>query len=825
MATSNEKQVQLKRETLLNDEAVLEEVFPKTMTDAVIDTNSGLKLSEVIDTILTAINNKVSRNVNSVNGRSGVVLLDASDVGLGNVDNVSTADIKAWIINYVADQFHGKRLILKDYFSQIQPLIDSNNDEYDGVPFVCEHLNESNPNDQTMVIGCIYKENDRLLEEHKAFDFGGGTGVGRIEYGQNNLPLGEYFNIYEEPNRNRALGLYSTAKGNRNTTSGESSMVIGGSNTIGAKGTATFVSGTENNVNGYEAGIVFGSNNNVTGVTGGSGSIMGGHANTDTSDGDNNIISGTSNELKRYDDPNASPSSCNIIIGKDNICKSIDYSIISGHGNEVSSNGTSEERFSISSCITGAHNKIFQSYNNLISGYYNEIETSSEGFMCGDLNKCSGCQMSYIGGDHNTALNTNKSFVGGEQTVSNAVNNGFVLGYKVEGHGDNVFIVGTSSNGFNPETLPDSSIRYNGIGNMTVPDMIIAHKDTPFSIAYGANSFVAGKDNLGLGTCSFTIGEKNINQSEISFVCGKNNRAYGVEGIIVMGTNNDICGNWSQGSGIRNCTSGHVATVLGAFNNAENYTTAIGVGSTSEYIYYDGNPDVSFVDYDRDLEMKFNSSLSDFIIEPPDKETAKGPTPQTYMIRGSNYIELPLPLVMSPIRFRELKMRITYKGNTWENNSVSAAFIYPDEDHPGFFRWNNDRKVILISQSVITQLNFQTHSKTSPDIPDYDLAGINLREAEFEITVSFDPNPAERIGTCAFKVGNGPFADAIYRDAAWRANAFEVHWDGTTLTQKDILLRYKANPNTSDPPVNISFKKVIDALISSGAIILRDIQA
>ena len=79
MATSNEKQVQLKRETLLNDEAVLEEVFPKTMTDAVIDTNSGLKLSEVIDTILTAINNKVSRNVNSVNGRSGVVLLDASD--------------------------------------------------------------------------------------------------------------------------------------------------------------------------------------------------------------------------------------------------------------------------------------------------------------------------------------------------------------------------------------------------------------------------------------------------------------------------------------------------------------------------------------------------------------------------------------------------------------------------------------------------------------------------------------------------------------------------------------------------------------------------
>ena len=107
MATSNEKQVQLKREMLLNDEAILEEVFPKTMTDAVIDTNSGLKLSEVIDTILTAINNKVSRNVNSVNGRSGVVLLDASDVGLGNVDNVSTADIKAWIIKPAVRIFQG----------------------------------------------------------------------------------------------------------------------------------------------------------------------------------------------------------------------------------------------------------------------------------------------------------------------------------------------------------------------------------------------------------------------------------------------------------------------------------------------------------------------------------------------------------------------------------------------------------------------------------------------------------------------------------------------------------------------------------------------
>ena len=814
MATSNEKQVQLKREMLLNDEAILEEVFPKTMTDAVIDTNSGLKLSEVIDTILTAINNKVSRNVNSVNGRSGVVLLDASDVGLGNVDNVSTADIKAWIINYVADQFHGKRLILRDYFSQIQPLIDSNNDEYDGVPFVCEHLDESNPNDQTMVIGCIYKENDRLREEYKAFDFGGGTGVGRIEYDQNNQPLGEYFNIYEEPNRNQALGLYSTAKGYKNITNAQASMVDGSLNSINADSVNSFVTGRGNHATHTDNGIMFGVGNAASS----SNSLIGGFSNRDLQ-GSDNIVSGRSNRL-------TSSNFSNIVSGHANQLTDVENSVIVGNENVITSHipASVHDKMTNSICA-GQYNTMDHSQDYVVAGYNNIIRQSTSGVAVGDTNKIENSRYSILSGYCNTTHDAHGSLLVGFQSVVSNIYS-VAVGNSVEAKGQNSVIFGFSSNGNNPEQVGDD-VRYAGVGNMTDREMIIAHEETPFSIAYGANSFVAGKDNLGLGTGSFTIGEKNINQSEISFVCGKNNRAYGVEGIVVMGTNNDICGNWSQGSGIRNCTSGHVATVMGAFNNAENYTTAIGVGSTSEYIYYDGNPDVSFVDYDRDLEMKFNSALlDDFIVEPPTKETAKGPTPQTYMIRGSDYIELPLPLVMSPIRFRELKMKITYEGNTWENNSVSAAFIHPDDSLPGFFfRWNNDRKVIRISQSVITQLNFLTHSYASPDTTVYDLASIDLRDAEFEITVSFDPNPAERIGTCAFKVGNGPFADATYRDSYWRANAFEVHWDGTTLTQKDILLRYKANPNTSDPPVNISFKKVIDALISSGAIILSNIQA
>lgn len=791
MATSNEKQVQLKRETLLNDEAVLEEVFPKTMTDAVIDTNSGVKLSEVIDTILTAINNKVSRNVNSVNGRSGVVLLDASDVGLGNVDNVSTADIKAWIINYIADQFHGKRLILRDYFSQIQPLIDSNNDEYDGVPFVCEHLDESNPNDQTMVIGCIYKESDRLLEEHKAFDFGGGTGVGRIEYDQNNQPLGEYFNIYEEPNRNQALGLYSTAKGYKNITEGQASMVDGSENRIRNHGTNSFETGTSNDCDGANT-IVCGQGNTIT--SNGINSLLGGANNTLA--GAQSIVCGGANTVQHH-------GAQSIVAGSNNTV-SADKSIVSGYGNNVSHEGGDES----SSIYCGSYNDCTQTKRSIVVGIHNTMNTIEDTIVSGYYNKSYGCHDSIICGLLTNSQN-HQVIVSGMQTVASG-NRTSVFGIKTEGNGENSFIIGESSNGFNPETLPNNSVRYQGVLNMTVREMITTHKDTPFSIAYGANSFVAGKDNLGLGISSFTIGEKNINQSETSFVCGKNNRTYDAEGIVVMGTNNDICGKWSQGSGIRNCTSGHVATVLGAFNNAENYTTAVGIGSSAEYDYPNSNDD-SY----SDLDLYFPSSVS--------TEQAEAPTPQSYIIREETYIELPLPLIFSPIRVRNMIIRIEYAGNVWAQNTLTEKYIDQTQSSE-FMLWRYDRKVLYISRKALNeQFGFvHSHEQSAEDL---DLEVVDLRDADISLRLTFDPNPAEKIGRHAFKVGNGPFADAIYRDDVWRANAFEVHWDGTTLTQKDIQLRYKIDPNTLDPPVNISFKKVIDALISSGAINLNDILA
>lgn len=793
MATSNEKQVQLKRETLLNDEAVLEEVFPKTMTDAVIDTNSGVKLSEVIDTILTAINNKVSRNVNSVNGRSGVVLLDASDVGLGNVDNVSTADIKAWIINYIADQFHGKRLILRNYFSEIQSLIDSNNDEYDGVPFVCEHLDESNPNDQTMVIGCIYKESDRLVEEHKAFDFGGGTGVGRIEYDQNNQPLGEYFNIYEEPNRNQALGLYSTAKGYKNITEGQASMVDGSENRIRNHGTNSFETGTSNDCDGANT-IVCGQGNTIN--SNGINSLLGGFNNTLA--GAQSIVCGGANTVQHH-------GAQSIVAGSNNTV-SADKSIVSGYGNNVSHEGGDES----SSIYCGSYNDCTQTKRSIVVGIHNAMDTIEDTIVSGYYNKSYGCHDSIICGLLTNSQN-HQVIVSGMQTVASG-NRTSVFGIKTEGHGENSFIIGESSNGFNPETLPNNitRYRYQGVLNMTVREMIATHKDTPFSIAYGGNSFVAGIDNLGLGGSSFTIGEKNINQSETSFVCGKNNRTYDAEGIVVAGTNNDICGKWSQGSGIRNCTSGHVATVFGAFNNAENYTTAVGIGSSAEYDFPNSNDD-SY----SDLDLYFSSSI--------DVEHSEAPTPQSYIIREETYIELPLPLIFSPIRVRNMIIRIEYAGNVWAQNVLTEKYIDQTQSSE-FMLWKYDRKVLYISRKALNeQFGFvHSHEQSAEDL---DLEVVDLRDADISVRLTFDPNPAEKIGRHAFKVGNGPFADAIYRDDVWRANAFEVHWDGTTLTQKDIQLRYKADPNTSDPPVNISFKKVIDALISSGAINLRDILA
>lgn len=800
MATSNEKQVQLRRETLLNDEVVLEDVFPKTMTDAVTDINSGASMSEVLDTIMTVINNKLSRNVNSVNGRSGVVLLDASDVGLGNVDNVSTADLKAWVINYVSAQFHDKRMILEEYYSGIQALIDTNNDKYDGVPFVCQHFDESDPNDETMVIGYMFmNENDRLASQYFTFNFGD-KGVGRFEYDINDNVLGEYFNVYEGEHRNKALGLYSTAKGYHNVTHGQASMVIGNSNVIDRLGQNSFVSGSSNEVNGYENGIVFGYENEIIG---GRGSLIGGHANVDTSNGENNIISGLQNTLSRVNVSGYNSNSCNIITGKNNVCTDVCFSVISGIGNHVS-NPIVNDDYQIASSITGNYHTITRSYRNSVSGYKNDIDRTENSVISGSRNKAEEAQNSLALGERNT-MSADHSFIGGMQCVCSGPYSS-VIGYKVQAKGSYTFIIGKSSNGFNPEILDDGSARYQGVDNMTVREMIVTHKTTPFSIAYGDCSFVAGQDNLGIGTDSFTIGKNNINESPTSFVSGRNNRAAPAQGIHISGVNNYIAGQFSSGSGVRNTTNGHVSTVMGAFNNGENYTTVIGVGSTY------GIEDVNIAEEDYgNIDLKFDSSLK-----------AENYSMRTVIMQKADYIDIPVPLLFCPLKAKNMVFVIKYENNEWSGNTMVEHQI--TENVNEIFQWQDDIKAIRISRDALANEFHFTHSFT-PGETSYELDVLDLRDVTFDVSITFVPNLAEKIGKTAFKVGNGPFADTIYRDDAWHANAFEVLWDGRTVTQKDIVLKYKSNPNTDDAPIQISFKKLIDTLISSGNVNLNDIIA
>lgn len=790
MATSNEKQVQLKRESLLNDEVVLEDVFPKTMTDAVTDINTGAKMSEVLDTIMTFINNKLSRNVNSVNGRSGVVLLDASDVGLGNVDNVSTADLKAWVINYVASQFHDKHLILQEYYSGIQALIDTDNDAYDGVPFVCRHYTED-PNDETMVIGYMTNDGNHLTSQYYTFNFGD-KGVGRFEYDSNGNVLGEYFNVYEGDKRNQAIGLYSTAKGYGNITSAQSSMICGNENTIDTSGVNSFVTGNKNNVVGNKNGIVFGDENVVDDYNFGS-SIIGGYGNKNIGSSGHNTLCGSKNTVE-------AGSRSSIISGEYNKVTSVYDSLIIGRENVIdhSIHGT----YLTTGCIvSGYANNILNSVTSIVSGYNNNVSESEYGIMSGSNNKVTSTHGFSAFGGLNTIQNAYSSMVGGHQsTVSQSES--IAWGIRVEAKGNDSVIFGSSSNGLNPETV-GNMYRYGGVQNMSIREMIDTHKTTPFSIAYGDSSFVAGEDNLGIGRISFTIGNKNINESTKSFVSGVNNKAAPVEGIFISGTNNYICGKFSKGSGVRNTTSGHVANVGGAFNNAGNYESVIGIGaSTDEY---------DIVKSFEDINLYFNTftnHLSDTI--------------KTTLIRKSDYIDIPVPLMFKPIKAKNMVFKLKYENtNEWSGNTTIEHVISEEQD--SIFEWQDDIKAIRISRDALnTQFGFN-HSVT-PGETSYELDVLDLRDVEFEISITFQPNYAERVGSNAFKVGNGPFADAIYRENGFCcANAFEVHWDGTTLTQKDIQLKYKADPNTADAPIDISFKKLVDVLISNGTINLNDI--
>ena len=147
--------VQLKREEVVGNEVVLEDINPKTKTNSITDSTKGLPLDQTLARMWNAINNKLSRVVNSVNGRTGVVVLDAGDVGLDQVDNISFADIKQWVIEIIKQTFNTKRILVKTYLSEIDAIVGNNDSALADTPFFTEY-GEEGKSDYLSYIGYIY---------------------------------------------------------------------------------------------------------------------------------------------------------------------------------------------------------------------------------------------------------------------------------------------------------------------------------------------------------------------------------------------------------------------------------------------------------------------------------------------------------------------------------------------------------------------------------------------------------------------------------------------------------------------------------------------
>lgn len=147
--------VQMKAEEIVGDEVVLKDINPKTNTPSVIDDSSGARLNQTLDRIWNSINNKLSRIVNSVNGRTGVVVLRAEDVGLGNVDNISLSDIKQWVINKLNEEFGNKRMKLFDTLQEAIDLVAENDLVNADSPY---YAKSGVGSDKLAYIGYIFKD-------------------------------------------------------------------------------------------------------------------------------------------------------------------------------------------------------------------------------------------------------------------------------------------------------------------------------------------------------------------------------------------------------------------------------------------------------------------------------------------------------------------------------------------------------------------------------------------------------------------------------------------------------------------------------------------
>ena len=210
------ERVQLKREEVVGNEVVLSDIAPITNTESVNDSAKGIKLAQTLDKIWNDINNKLSRVVNSVNGRTGVVVLDSSDVGLENVDNVSFDDIKKWVITRIKQEFDNHILQLFDTLEEADQFAASHDESFHGTPFFSTH-GRASENELRSVIGYFYWDmgSGRLTYESRKINTIGGT--------DNSIIYNEYVNGHDFRGGRIGVNIYKYEDALKlyNATSGE----------------------------------------------------------------------------------------------------------------------------------------------------------------------------------------------------------------------------------------------------------------------------------------------------------------------------------------------------------------------------------------------------------------------------------------------------------------------------------------------------------------------------------------------------------------------------------------------------------------------------
>lgn len=130
-----ESQVQLKREEIVGDEVILTDINPHTTTESVTDLENGMQLDDTLNRLWSKVNDRLKRYVHSVNGRSGIIVLTADDVGLGNVDNISYADIQNWVIDQIKEEFGSRAFKLYNNMDEAKAAEDSNDKSLSGAGF------------------------------------------------------------------------------------------------------------------------------------------------------------------------------------------------------------------------------------------------------------------------------------------------------------------------------------------------------------------------------------------------------------------------------------------------------------------------------------------------------------------------------------------------------------------------------------------------------------------------------------------------------------------------------------------------------------------